>query len=49
MAYYIQDSLKNLDIKISKLAQGIPMGGELENLDDGTLNSAFKNRKNIII
>ena len=48
-AYYIQDSLKNLDIKISKLAQGIPMGGELENLDDGTLNSAFKNRKNIII
>ncbi len=43
-AYYIQDSLKNLDIKISKLAQGLPVGGEIESLDDGTLYSAFKNR-----
>ncbi len=48
-AYYLQDSLKSLDIKISKLAQGIPIGGELENLDDGTLVSAFKNRKNLNI
>ena len=30
--------------KISKLAQGLPVGGEIENLDDGTLHSAFKNR-----
>ena len=43
-AYYIQDSLKNLKVKISKLAQGLPVGGEIENLDDGTLFSAFKNR-----
>lgn len=48
-AYYIQDSLKSSNVKISKLAQGIPIGGELENLDDGTLVSAFKNRKNINI
>ena len=48
-AYYIQDSLKSYNVKISKLAQGIPIGGELENLDDGTLVSAFKNRKNINI
>ena len=48
-AYYLQDSLKSLDVKISKLAQGIPIGGELENLDDGTLVSAFKNRKNLNI
>ena len=45
-AFYIQDSLKGCDVKISKLAQGLPVGGEIENLDDGTLLSAFKNRKN---
>ena len=44
-AFYIQDSLKNIDVKISKLAQGLPIGGEIENLDDGTLISAFKNRQ----
>ena len=43
-AYYIQDSLKNLEVKITKLAQGLPIGGEIETLDDGTLFSAFKNR-----
>ena len=47
-AFYIQDTLKNLNIKISKLAQGLPVGGEIESLDDGTLISAFKNRKGII-
>ncbi len=43
-AFYIEDSLKNTKTKISKLAQGLPVGGEIENLDDGTLHSAFKNR-----
>ena len=43
-AFYIEDSLKKCDVKISKLAQGLPIGGEIENLDDGTLLSAFKNR-----
>ena len=46
-AYYVQDSLKNLDVKITKLAQGLPVGGEIESLDDGTLFSAFKNRANL--
>ena len=46
-AYYIQDSLKKIDVKVSKLAQGLPVGGEIENLDDGTLFSAFKNRNGI--
>ena len=46
-AYYIQDSLKNLKVKVSKLAQGLPVGGEIESLDDGTLFSAFKNRTGI--
>ncbi len=46
-AFYIQDSLKNINIKVSKLAQGLPVGGEIESLDDGTLISAFKNRKGL--
>ena len=44
IAHYIQDSLKNEKVKVSKLAQGLPVGGEIEFLDDGTLFSAFKNR-----
>tara|TARA_B100000941_G_scaffold99717_1_gene69643 strand:+ start:225 stop:836 length:612 start_codon:yes stop_codon:yes gene_type:complete len=43
-AFYIQDSLADVDVKITKLAQGLPVGGEIESLDDGTLISAFKNR-----
>ena len=46
-AYYIQDSLKNSNAKITKLAQGLPVGGEIESLDDGTLFSAFKNRSKL--
>ena len=46
-AYYIQDSLKKTNAKVTKLAQGLPVGGEIENLDDGTLYSAFKNRTGI--
>ena len=46
-AYYIQDSLKNTSVKITKLAQGLPVGGEIESLDDGTLFSAFKNRSKL--
>ena len=47
-AFYIQDSLKSTNVKISKLAQGLPVGGEIENLDDGTLISAFKNRQSFL-
>ena len=46
-AFYIQDSLKDTGVKITKLAQGLPVGGEIESLDDGTLLSAFKNRSKI--
>jgi len=46
-AFYIQDSLKATNVKVSKLAQGLPVGGEIESLDDGTLFSAFKNRTGI--
>ena len=47
-AFYIQDSLKDINVKISKLAQGLPVGGEIESLDDGTLIYAFKNRNSFI-
>ena len=43
-AHYIEDTISNGKIKITKLAQGLPVGGEIEQLDDGTLFSAFKNR-----
>ena len=46
-AYYIQESLKNCKVRITKLAQGLPVGGEIESLDDGTLFSAFKNRSKL--
>ena len=47
-AHYIQDILKDTKVKISKLAQGLPVGGEIEFLDDGTLFSAFKNRGPVV-
>jgi recombination protein RecR len=48
-AYYIQDSLKKTNAKVTKLAQGLPVGGEIESLDDGTLYSAFKHRTGVKI
>ena len=48
-AFYIQDSLHSTGVKITKLAQGLPIGGEIESLDDGTLISAFKNRRDLKI
>ena len=38
------NKVKSNKIKVSKLGQGLPVGGEIEQLDDGTLVSAFKNR-----
>ena len=46
-SHYISDSLKDLNVKITRLAKGVPVGGEIEFLDDGTLFSAFKNRKTV--
>ena len=43
-SHYISDSLKETKVKITRLAKGVPVGGEIEFLDDGTLFSAFKNR-----
>ena len=43
-SHYITDRLKDTKVKITRLAKGVPVGGEIEFLDDGTLYSAFKNR-----
>ena len=44
---YISKLLKDFDIKITKLARGIPMGANIEYTDEITLSSALKNRKEI--
>jgi recombination protein RecR len=44
-AHYIMERLKHLNIEISQIAHGIPIGGELEYLDDGTLATALKARR----
>tara|TARA_Y100001933_G_C18950435_1_gene543490 strand:- start:181 stop:801 length:621 start_codon:yes stop_codon:yes gene_type:complete len=46
-AYYISDQLSKYDLDITTLAHGVPIGGELEYLDEGTLNIAFKSRKKL--
>ena len=45
--HYVIDKIKNLNVKISKLAQGMSIGQELNTADDGTLISAFKNRRSV--
>lgn len=43
-AHYIADKLEELGITVSGLAHGVPVGGELDYLDDGTLSAALKAR-----
>ena len=43
-AHYITDVLSHADVKITRLAHGVPVGGELEYLDDGTLSAALRQR-----
>lgn len=44
-AHYIAERFKDLPLKISSLAQGIPIGGELDYLDDGTIQTALRARR----
>lgn len=46
-AHYIMDQLKGSAVAVTQLAHGVPVGGELDYLDDGTLNEAMKARKPI--
>lgn len=44
-AHVITDMLSDLDVTITRLAHGVPVGGELDYLDDGTLLAAMKSRR----
>jgi len=44
-AHYLADRLRPLGVPVTRLAQGVPMGGALDVLDDGTLAAAFKARR----
>ncbi len=43
-AYYLQEMASRHDVKVSRLAQGVPLGGELEHTDRSTLAHAFSSR-----
>jgi len=43
-AHYIADKVEREDLNISRISQGVPIGGELDYLDDGTLITAIKSR-----
>ena len=44
-AHYIADALEGAGVTVTSLAQGVPIGGELDYLDDGTISAALKARK----
>lgn len=44
-AHYVADALKGADVIVSRLSHGVPIGGELEQLDDGTLTAALSARR----
>jgi recombination protein RecR len=43
-AHYITDLLRGTNVKVSRLAHGVPVGGELDYLDEGTLSAAIRQR-----
>jgi recombination protein RecR len=44
-AHYVAERLEPTGVKLTRLAQGVPLGGELDYLDDGTLKAAFRARR----
>lgn len=46
-AHYVSDQLAQTGVAVSRLAQGVPIGGELDYLDEGTLAAAFKARRQL--
>lgn len=43
-AHYITSQLEGLNVKVTRLAHGVPVGGELDYLDEGTLSAALRSR-----
>lgn len=46
-AHYVSEQLTGLNVTVSRLAQGVPIGGELDYLDEGTLAAAIKSRRRL--
>jgi len=46
-AHYLMDALAASTVKVTRLAHGVPVGGELDYLDEGTLSHAFKARRSL--
>jgi recombination protein RecR len=46
-AHYIAEMLRARDVKVSRIARGVPLGGELEYVDAGTISQALLDRRNI--
>ena len=46
-AHYLTEMLKSRSIQVSRIARGVPVGGELEFVDPGTLAQAFRERKSL--
>ncbi len=46
-AHYLSDALSGSNVKVSRLARGMPVGGELEYLDDGTIAQALNARASL--
>jgi recombination protein RecR len=46
-AHYLMDTLAASSVKVTRLAHGVPVGGELDYLDEGTLSAAFKARRSL--
>ncbi|HEV2649991.1 MAG TPA: recombination mediator RecR [Rhizomicrobium sp.] len=46
-AHYLMDTLAASGVKVTRLAHGVPVGGELDYLDEGTLNAAFRARRSL--
>ena len=46
-AHYIADALAPHEVTLTSLAQGVPIGGELDYLDDGTISAALRARKSV--
>ncbi len=44
-AHYLMDALEPKGVKVTRLAHGVPVGGELDYLDEGTLSAAFRARR----
>ncbi|WP_259781502.1 recombination mediator RecR [Aestuariispira ectoiniformans] len=46
-AHYVTERLADSGVRVSRLAHGVPVGGELDYLDDGTLSAALKSRQSL--